>query len=199
MTHAQALIHGDLHTGSIMVNEHETRIIDPEFAFCGPMGYDVGAVLENLVLSYLSHYAHTIDPKQRADYQAYLLRMVRDIWDRFVLKFEALWQENNTGELPQAAFWAFPGGQEAFADFRRRYIQRILCDTAGHGGCKMLRRMMGIVNVWDITSLGDLQKRAHAERAAIRIGSRWVLERDRICGVEDLIGIVREETTNGRL
>lgn len=57
----------------------------------------------------------------------------------------------------------------------------------------MLRRMMGIVSVWDITVIQDLEKRAVAERAAIRIGSRWVLERDSINSEEDLAGIVLEE------
>jgi 5-methylthioribose kinase len=37
MTRAQALIHGDLHTGSIMVNQTDTKVIDPEFGFFGPM------------------------------------------------------------------------------------------------------------------------------------------------------------------
>jgi 5-methylthioribose kinase len=41
---AEALIHGDLHTGSVMVTREETRVIDPEFAFYGPMDFDVGAV-----------------------------------------------------------------------------------------------------------------------------------------------------------
>src|ERR1700749_776738 len=36
LTAAQALIHGDLHTGSIMLTAHETRVIDPEFSFIGP-------------------------------------------------------------------------------------------------------------------------------------------------------------------
>ena len=45
---------------------------------------------------------------------------------------------------------------------------------AGHGGTKFLRRMMGIVSVWDFTSIQDLEKRAVAERLAIRIGTRWV-------------------------
>jgi 5-methylthioribose kinase len=48
----EALIHGDLHTGSIMVTERETLVIDPEFAFYGPMGFDLGAVLGNLVMGY---------------------------------------------------------------------------------------------------------------------------------------------------
>ena len=55
MTEAQALIHGDLHTGSIMANTEETYIIDPEFAFFGPIGFDIGAILGNVLMSYFSH------------------------------------------------------------------------------------------------------------------------------------------------
>ncbi|GIK74884.1 MAG: methylthioribose kinase [Chloroflexota bacterium] len=193
MTHAEALIHSDLHTGSIMANEEMTKVIDPEFAFFGPMGFDVGAVLENLVLNYLSHFAHTPDAEARRDYQAYLLSLVRDIWTQFTAKFDALWVENNCGELMPAKYWEYPGGDAAFVEFRRRTLAHILHDVAGHGGAKMLRRMMGIVSVWDITSIADLEQRAVAERLAIRIGSRWVMERNSIQGVDDLIGIVREE------
>ncbi|KAL0348330.1 UNVERIFIED_CONTAM: Methylthioribose kinase [Sesamum angustifolium] len=34
---AQALIHGDLHTSSVMVTTDSTQVIDPEFSFYGPM------------------------------------------------------------------------------------------------------------------------------------------------------------------
>jgi 5-methylthioribose kinase len=194
MTHAQAVIHGDLHTGSIMLNQEDTKVIDPEFAFYGPIGYDVGAVMENIILNYLSHYAHTADPEERASYQAYLLDMMRSVWTEFSRKFDELWVNNNRGELPPAKYWNFPGGEEAFADFRRCYIHNILLDVAGHGGSKMLRRMMGIVSVWDFTTIKDLEKRAIGERAAIRIGSRWILEKNSINSEEDLAGIVLEET-----
>ena len=56
------------------------------------------------------------------------------------------------------------------------------------------RVMMGIVSVWDISSIGDLEKRAVAERLAIRIGTRWLLERPRIRSSDDLVGVVIEET-----
>jgi len=193
MTHAQALIHSDLHTGSIMLNATDTRVIDPEFAFFGPMGFDVGAVLENLILNCLSHYGHTDDPAVRAEYQAYLLAMVRDVWQQFAAKFEALWIDNNTGELAPPQYWNWPGGEQAFAEFRRRYILDILRDSAGHGGCKMLRRMMGVVSVWDIASIADPAKRAIAERKAIRIGARWLLEHQQVTSIDDLISIVRTE------
>ncbi len=194
MTHAQALIHSDLHTGSIMVNEGDTRVIDPEFAFYGPMGFDLGAILENLVLNHLSHYAHTSDPGMRREYQSYLLDLVRGVWSEFARKFETLWIENNRGELVPDAYWDFPGGDQAFAEYRRRYMADLLHDTAGHGGAKMLRRMMGIVSIWDLTSIEDLDRRAVAERLAIRIGRRWLVERAQISSVEELVGIVLEET-----
>ena len=196
VNHSEALIHADLHTGSIMLNERDTRIIDPEFAFFGPMGYDVGAVLQNLVLNYLSHYGHTEDPEVREEYQEYILGMVRDIWNEFARKFDKTWKNNNRGELVPNKYWDFPGGQEAFAEFRKRYVHRLLQDTAGHGGTKFLRRMMGIVSVWDITSIEDPKRRAVAERAAIHIGRRWVLERKSVDSIDDLIDIVREEYKN---
>lgn len=194
MNKSEALIHADLHTGSIMLNEEDTRVIDPEFAFFGPMAYDIGAVLQNLILNYLSHYAHTPDKEERESYQAYLLEMVRDIWNEFAGKFDQTWLANNRGELVPAKYWDFPGGDEAFAAYRRRYIARLLQETAGHGGVKFLRRMMGIVSVWDITSIDDPEKRAEIERMAIRIGTRWVLERANVVSIEDLINIVEEET-----
>ena len=41
MNNAQALIHGDLHSGSIFINKNGIKVIDPEFAFYGPRGYDI--------------------------------------------------------------------------------------------------------------------------------------------------------------
>lgn len=193
IAHAQALVHGDLHTGSIMVNSSETRVIDSEFAFYGPMGYDIGNVVAHLVLNYLSHYAHTPDERERRAYQAYLLDTARGVWTEFARKFETLWTQNNQGELAAASYWDFPGGQEAFAQFRGNYILNILRDTTGHAGCEVLRRMMGIVTIWDISSIQDLELRAGVERKAIRVGARWVMERNQISNIEDVLGIVREE------
>lgn len=194
MTHGQALIHSDLHTGSIMANADETKVIDPEFGFFGPMAFDIAALLENLVLNYLSHFAHTPDPAQRAEYQAYLLEMIRQIWTQFAEKFDALWAENNRGELVPNPYWDYPGGAAAFAEFRRGYIAQLLRETAGFGGAKFLRRMMGIVSVWDISSIEDEAKRAQVERLAIRVGRRWIMERHSVTSVDDLIRMVEEET-----
>jgi len=58
LTRGEALLHGDLHTGSVMVTEVDNLCDRPEFAFFGPIGFDVGAILANLMLSYLAQNGH---------------------------------------------------------------------------------------------------------------------------------------------
>jgi len=193
MTQGQALIHSDLHTGSIMVNPADTRIIDPEFSFFGPMGYDIGAVMSNLMMNYMSHFAHTADAEQREAHQGYLLDTMRSLWNLFAFKFDALWVRANTGELVPELYWQFEGGEQAFARYRERYIRQILRDTFGLGACESLRRMMGLVTVWDVGSIENAEARASVERRIIRVSTRWILEHETFISVEDALRIVTEE------
>ena len=62
---SQALIHGDLHTGSILVSPDSTWVIDPEFAFYGPMAFDTGAFVANLMLAYFSQEGHSSEEQPR--------------------------------------------------------------------------------------------------------------------------------------
>src|SRR5262245_49743129 len=84
MASPEALIHGDLHTGSIMVTESETRMIDPEFAFYGPMGFDIGAVLANLLMAYLASAGHERSQGERRVFEGWVLETVAKAWSKFV-------------------------------------------------------------------------------------------------------------------
>jgi 5-methylthioribose kinase len=83
----EALIHGDLHTGSIMVTKDQTKVIDPEFAFYGPMGFDIGAVIGNLLMAYLASAGHERSPGDRRAFEAWLLETVKNVWSDFARKF----------------------------------------------------------------------------------------------------------------
>src|SRR5690606_18647916 len=68
LTKSQSLLHGDLHTGSIFITKSSTKVIDPEFAYYGPIGFDVGAVFANLLLNYCS-VEHWIAKEQQAEFK----------------------------------------------------------------------------------------------------------------------------------
>src|ERR1700735_2713463 len=105
LTDAQALIHGDLHTGSIMLTAEETRVIDAEFAFVGPMGFDVGAVIGNLLLAYLAQEGHEASPHQRDGYRIWIFDQVKAVWTGFHDRFLALWREAKEGDAYSASLF----------------------------------------------------------------------------------------------
>ena len=180
LTQTQALIHGDLHTGSIMVTETDTKVIDPEFSFYGPMGFDIGALFANLLLNYCAHIGHTLDRNERLQYQDYLLNYVEEIWTVFEKEFRALWDEN---------------AKECFASikgYKDDYLGRLIQDTIGYAGCKMMRRVIGLAHVADLESITDPKIRAKCERLALEIGQQLVLKRESIYRIADLTALVRK-------
>lgn len=193
MNGAEALLHGDLHTGSIMANERETCVIDPEFAFYGPMGFDVGAILANLWLAFLAQDHHQraagADP---APFRGWLLDTAEAIWDGFRAKFLALWREDDASR-GGASFVGrdLDGGASAEA-FRERFLTRLLADALGFAGCKMMRRVVGIAKVADIAGIADPAARARVEEQALAMGRRLVLDRHRFASIDRVSSLARE-------
>jgi 5-methylthioribose kinase len=182
LTKAEALLHGDLHTGSIFVTETSTKVIDPEFAYFGPIGFDVGAVIANLLLNYAAQHGLQPDREKRESYRDYLLETVENVWNEFVSQFVQLWHKKAKERSAHVeGFW-------------QEYVNQLLHDTAGYAGCKILRRVIGLAGVADLNTIEDDQVRAEAERLALAIGQALILERKAVGEAADLTAIVRRET-----
>ncbi|MBA4494361.1 S-methyl-5-thioribose kinase [Paenactinomyces guangxiensis] len=185
MTRTQALLHGDLHTGSIMVKEDSTKVIDPEFAYYGPIGFDVGAIVANLLLSYVSHEAHSLEPDKREAFQKWLLETSEKIWTGFETKFRTLWEKHVKDEI-----WL----TEGYVD---DILLQILRDTAGFAGCKMMRRVIGLAPVADLELIEPAEVRAEAETNALLIGQQLILKRKSLHKVSELTDIARQVLGKG--
>ena len=88
----QALLHGDLHSGSVMVTANDTRVIDGEFAWVGPIGFDLGLFIANLLLAWYAKAGHSADATQIASYRTWILGQIEIFWQRFSLQFIAHWE-----------------------------------------------------------------------------------------------------------
>lgn len=176
MTQAQALLHGDLHTGSLMVNQRDTYVIDSEFAFYGPIGFDVGAIIANLLLSYASHEVRTADEAQRAAFRQYLTDSIIRLWNVFVQHFQSeVWATVDTHGMPPA--------------YQKGYILRILQDAAGFAGAKINRRIIGLAGVADIRGIEDVTERSIAASLALNMGQALIKERRQVTTIESIVEI----------
>ncbi|MBV8214352.1 MAG: S-methyl-5-thioribose kinase [Verrucomicrobia bacterium] len=193
LTTAEALIHGDLHSGSIMATPEDTRVIDPEFAFYGPMGFDSGAVIGNLLLAFFSQEGHESSPGQRKEYRAWLLQTIEETWNRFEQRFLELWQENASGDAYHASLFADPVSSEALATEQRNYLRRLFHDSVGFAGVKMIRRILGLAHVEDLEAIKDPDLRARCERKALRLGRLLVIESESFSTITEVTAAARQE------
>ena len=159
MNRAQALVHGDLHSGSIFVNESGIKVIDPEFAFYGPMGYDVGNVVGNLFLAYANAYW---TKPENADFLSWLQNTIALVFDSFKTKFEKKYD----------ALVEFPLYKTE--RFKRTYTERLLADSAGYAGTEIIRRVVGDAKVSEVTSVTDIALRVPLERCLILLGKTLI-------------------------
>ncbi len=169
LSSAEALIHGDLHTGSVMVTDKDTRVIDPEFAFVGPMGFDVGAILANLLMSYFSQEGHEEKPRDRDPYRQWILDTVEEVWTGFRAKFLELWRHNPAGDGYPKVLFADERGRQRLDLEREAYMDRLFEDSLGFAAAKMIRRILGLAHNIDFEWIKDQDRRARCEARSLRL------------------------------
>ena len=186
MTQSDALLHGDLHTGSVMLSENETYVIDPEFAFVGPFGFDIGALLANLVNNYIHHHIVTKDE----EYKQWLLTIIQETLELFDEKFFDLWDLEENSALLIDGFI----DDSSLEVYKSKFLKSILQDSVGFAGCKMARRVFGVAGVEDIRGIDNKILRADAEKLVIDIAKQFVINYNSINSVEDIIEIIKEKS-----
>src|SRR5258707_6496351 len=175
MAAPEALIHGDLHTGSIMVTESDTKVIDPEFAFYGPMGFDLGAVLANLVMSYFASAGHERSAGERRSFEAWVLETIASVWTEFSRKFVELWRTEAHGDAYPATLFAGEAGAARLEAERQAYMDRLVLGTRGVSAAKMIRRILGLAHNIDFEWIEDTKLRAICEARSLRLARVMML------------------------
>jgi 5-methylthioribose kinase len=186
---SQALLHADLHTGSIMVTQTSTQCIDPEFGFYGPMGFDVGAFLGNLALSFFSQDGHATFEGEREGYKLWILKTIGETWQLFERKFLALWDQNwGSGDAYVGEVY---NSKEVRDLAQIAYMSELFQDSLGFAAAKMIRRIVGIAHVEDLESIEDVEKRATCEQRALNFAKHLLKERSQYSDIGQVISAIQ--------
>ncbi|MFJ7728835.1 S-methyl-5-thioribose kinase [Neobacillus sp. NPDC097160] len=165
LTQAEVLLHGDLHTGSIFAGNSDTKVIDPEFAFYGPAGFDIGQVFANLLFEVIAN-----DSKRD-----HFIRHIETVWSVFKDEFSRLWNTENK-ELSAKT--------DTFLGYN---LSKFFEDSIGFAGCELIRRTIGLAHVADLDSIEDEQIRLAAKRTTLELGKILIKQRKEITDVPSFI------------
>ena len=164
MNYSQSLIHGDLHSGSIFINEKGIKIIDPEFSFYGPMAYDIGNVIGNLYFPLYRAKFFMEDSKKKEEFINWLEKCILDIPILFSEKCKLLWEKYSNDRLLK---------NKKFRDY---YIENIIKDSLAYAGTEIIRRTVGDTKVLELTSLENSEKKLELERSLINKAISMIIE-----------------------
>ncbi|EPO8479007.1 S-methyl-5-thioribose kinase [Yersinia enterocolitica] len=179
LSKAEALLHGDIHSGSIFVADGCLKAIDAEFGFYGPIGFDVGTALGNLLLNYCG-LPGLAGPRDAAAGREQRLKDIHILWETFSHSFLALCKE----KIQDSAL--------ATAGYARLFLQQVWQDAVGYCGSELIRRTIGLAHVADLDSIADDEMRRACQRHALSLGRTLILAAPRIDSIDDLIARIRQ-------
>jgi len=163
MTSAEALLHGDLHTGSMLVTATETRIFDPEFGFYGPMAYDLGCLIAHLYIGHVCQPVFARSAPAGTPAGMDMLTLAAEIWQVFSQQFAELARTRAVaGEWQSEAYIA-------------AYVQELLQDSVAFAGVELIRRTIGLAHAPEWERMAEQPDLVPAARQCLLIARQWLL------------------------
>ena len=157
-TREEALIHGDLHSGSVMTGLRDgaqsTKVFDPEFSFVGPIGMDLGIFWANLTIASIA--ATRVGAHELATAR---LSAIESSWAEFTDVVGGAWD----------ARVGTPDGLDLDG-----WLARIRSDAWRFAGVEAVRRVAGFSHAADFTTLPAAQIPA-AYRELLGRARQWII------------------------
>ena len=163
LSNPQTLLHGDMHSGSIFVDTNTTKVIDPEFGFFGPVGFDIGSFIGNLLLNYCAQAGHIEEFVARRNYQTHLLSCIVESYNLFEQQWLALIANHSIDRTLNT---------EGYPQY---FMKTVLQDAIGYCGTELIRRTIGLAHVVDIDSIEDENTRLAVQKQTLSLGEQLIL------------------------
>jgi 5-methylthioribose kinase len=166
LTVQEALIHGDLHTGSMFIRgeagaaDFSVKAFDSEFAFYGPIGFDLGLLWGNILAA-----AARAAAQGETDRAVSLMCEIETVWYAFENELRSGWPARMKPEQYTDAFL-------------ESWLDDIRDDAWGFAGCEAARRVIGLAKVSDIETLDD-DEYVRGVEIMLGVGRSWLVNRSR--------------------
>lgn len=188
VSNTETMVHGDLHSGSIMSTDSDSRVIDPEFVQYGPMGLDIGMLCANFLMAYFSQPAHR--GSDLSEYQEWILGVIVDTARTFEAEFRHLWKTERTGILYPASLFEDQGHDSSLAC--DAVLAGIWCDAWAVCGIEMHRRCLSLAHNADFEEIADVAVRAQLEARNLSMGAQLIHSAETLADAQAVCALARD-------
>lgn len=176
MSHTDALIHADFHTSNIFASDDEMKVVDMEFTFVGPFGYDLGYLTGNLISQYCAAcFKPFATEKERMEFKAYILATIKRLYYTYFLTFTNSWNEDCKLRYKNQN------------GLRRSIMDEVMVQSPGYASMVNWFRSASDIPYPDFDVIEDVNARRQAVTLSLLIDWQIMFERYRYQSVDDLI------------
>lgn len=176
MKKCEAFIHADFHTSNIFADQDEMKVIDMEYTFCGPIGYDAGYLASHFLSQYVCAAFRPFESAQkREDFRSYCLNGIAEMWEEYFRHFFACWDED-----AKSYYKDIPGLKE---DLQLRWLR----DMIGFCANANLSRCSGDIGYPEYDDLPSEELRKHAVACSVLIDRTLFYKKDQYTSVAQCI------------
>ena len=167
ITNGEALVHADLSTSNIMMDERELKVIDMEYTFCGPFASDIGYLESNILSQFIcAGYRPFENEAERNRFREYCLDTMAGIFDEYVRVFFECWDRDAKDRYRNVL------------GLKEQIAKQLLSDVVGFTATATINRCSGPFTLSEYNETGSEKNRAQAVCTAMVFARTSILKRD---------------------
>ena len=185
MTHSDCLIHADFHTSNVFLSDDGLKMLDFEFSFMGPFGYDMGYFTGSLIAAYCAAcFKEYPSEEERKQCKVYLLSTIKMLFESYNHTFISCWNANAKDEYK---------GQQGLQEI---LLTEMLQDSVGYTAITNWCRTTDTWSLPEYRAIEDEDNRRYAMTMAVLLDHELILNRKYFKKTDDFIDmIIRFENT----
>ena len=179
MRKTECLIHGDLHTSNIFLDQENMKVIDMEYTFMGPEAHDMGYLTANCISEYAAfHFRREFSEEECGRFRVYLLTKLHDIYACYCNSYRDLFMR-----YAKPLYRDLPG-------YLDEKLSHFCYEMAAFAACSNFTRTTGMCGYPDFDVIRDPDLRVRAKMLSALISVNILENHDRIGGIGDMIDII---------
>lgn len=181
MRRTECLIHGDLHTSNIFLDQENMKVFDMEYTIMGPEAHDMGYLTANCISEYAAfHFRREFPDADCGRFRAYILTKLHDIYACYEKSYRAIFRE-----YAKPLYRDLPG-------YLDEKLGAFVHDMAGFAACANFSRTTALCGYPDFDVIKDIDLRVAARRLSALIAVNLLENRDRVRTIDDMLCIMME-------
>lgn len=177
MSCPETLVHADIHTSNIFLNQETIKIIDMEYTFGGPFSYDMGYFVNSLITQFCAAFFRPFPSQEaRRTYQAYILTQIIEAYEYFVCYFKDFWDKDAKEVYRSCSAW------------RDKFIEGFLPDILGFACIPTFAVTLSDGDGWmDIAVIPDPKDRLNAKYMLVVLCRHLLVNRSKYRTVQEAV------------